>query len=135
MACETSIVSMMRFFSLFTLVSGLAVAGSWSGFLVDSRCFQSAEDNHNVSDSTVVKDGGLELRLCHPKAKTNVFAIVQSDGEELALDSAGNTQAAQLVRQGVKKSLWYVTVNGEMRKRTIAVSSIEPAVSSPGSSK
>jgi hypothetical protein len=60
--------------------------------------------------------------------------VVQSDDEAVALDSAGNTQASQLVQQGVK-SPWYVTVNGEMRKRTIAVSSIAPAASSNKSSK
>lgn len=96
---------------------------------MDAGCFRSAEDNHNVSDSPVLKDVGLEIRLCHPKAKTHAFAIVQSDGEAVALDSAGNTQAAQLVRQGLK-SPWYVTANGEIRKNTIAVSSIVPAASS-----
>jgi len=131
MTSETVIVSMIRFFSLLGFVSGLAIAGTWSGLLVDAGCFQSAADNHNVSDSPAVQDGSLEVRLCHPKAKTQAFAIVRSDGEAVALDSAGNTQAAQLVmqvanRQGAKKSLWYVTVNGEMRKRTIAVTSIAP---------
>jgi hypothetical protein len=131
---ETLITSMTRFLCLFSLVSGLAVAGTWSGFLVDAGCFRSAEDNHNVSDSPVLKDVGLEIRLCHPKAKTHVFAIVRSDDEALALDAAENTQAAQLVGQGAKAP-WYVTVNGEMRKRTIAVSSIAPAASSNASSK
>ena len=131
---ETLIASITRFVSIFSLVSSLAVAGTWSGFLVDAGCFRSAEDNHNVSDSPVLKDVGLEIRLCHPKAKTHAFAIVQSDGEAVALDSAGNTQAAQLVRQGLK-SPWYVTANGEIRKNTIAVSSIVPAASVNTSSK
>jgi hypothetical protein len=68
---------------------------TWSGLLVDAGCFRSVEDNHNVSDSPVLKDVGLEVRLCHPKVKTHSFAIVQSDGQAVALDSAGNTQAAQ----------------------------------------
>jgi hypothetical protein len=131
---ETIIASLTRFFSLFSLVSGLAVAGTWSGFLVDAGCFRSAEENHNVSDSPVLKDVGLEVRLCHPKAKTHTFAVVRADGEALALDSAGNTEASQLVRQGLK-SPWYVTASGEIRKTTIAVSSIAAAASSNASSK
>jgi hypothetical protein len=132
---ETLIASITRFVSIFSLVSSLAVAGTWSGFLVDAGCFRSAEDNHNVSDSPVLKDVGLEIRLCHPKAKTHAFAVVQSDGEALALDSAGNTQAAQLVRQGVTKAPWYVTVSGEIGKKTIAVSLIAPVASRNTSSK
>lgn len=120
---ETLIPSIMRFLSLFSLASVLAVAGTWSGFLVDSGCFQSAEENHNVSDSAVLRDVGLEVRVCHPKVKTHSFAIVQSDSEAVDLDSAGNTQAAELGRQGLK-SPWYVTVSGEMKKKTITVSSI-----------
>jgi hypothetical protein len=123
---ESLITSIIRFSSLFSLASVLAVAGTWSGLLVDAGCFRSAEDNHNVSDSPVVKDMGLEVRLCHPKLKTHSFAIVQSDDQAVALDSAGNAQAAQLVRQGLK-SPWYVTVNGEMQKGIITVSSIAPS--------
>ena len=77
---EALITSIIRFSSLFSLASVLAVAGTWSGLLVDAGCFRSAEDNHNVSDSPVLKDVGLEVRLCHPKLKTHSFAIVQSDG-------------------------------------------------------
>ena len=80
---ETLIPSIMRFLSLFSLASVLAVAGTWSGFLVDSGCFQSAEENHNVSDSAVLRDVGLEVRVCHPKVKTHSFAIVQSDSGSL----------------------------------------------------
>jgi len=120
---ETWMASIVRLISLFSLTSVLAVAGTWSGFLVDSGCFRSAEENHNVSDSPVLKDVDLEVRLCHPTLKTHSFAIVQSDGEAVALDSPGNTRAAQLVRQG-SKSPWYVTANGEMKKRIISVSSM-----------
>ncbi len=122
----TLIASITRFFCLFSLASALAVAGTWSGFLVDSGCFRSAEENHNVSDSSVVRDVDLELRLCHPTVKTHSFTMVRSNGEAVALDSVGNTQAAQLVRQG-SKSPWYVTVNGEMGTRILAVSSIASA--------
>jgi len=121
---ETRISSLKLFLPLFCLASHLGFSATWSGILVDARCFESAQDNHNVSDSPVLQDVGLEIRLCSPKAKTHSFAIVRPDGGSLAFDSTGNTQAAELVRQGVKKSPWYVTVNGEMAKKTIAVTSI-----------
>jgi len=115
--------SIIRFVTLFNLASVLAVAGTWSGFLVDSGCFRSAEQNHNVSDSPVLKDVDMELRLCHPTVKTHSFTLVRPDGEAVALDSPGNTQAAQLVQQGLK-SPWQVTVNGEKKKKAIAVSAV-----------
>jgi hypothetical protein len=65
----------------------------------------------------------MELRLCHPTVKTHSFTLVRPDGEAVALDSPGNTQAAQLVQQGLK-SPWQVTVNGEMKKKAIAVSAV-----------
>lgn len=127
MTNQTSTASLMRFASLFLAITGLAVAETWTGVLVDAGCYRSAQNNHNVSDSLAVQDVGLEIQLCHPKAKTRTFAVVQRDGEAVALSSAGNTQAAQLVRQGVAKGFVYVTVNGEMKDKTVAVNSIAPA--------
>jgi hypothetical protein len=124
MGHETRISSLKLCLPLFCLASQLGFSETWSGILVDARCFESAQDNHNVSDSPVLQDVGFEVRLCSPKAKTHSFAIVRPDGASLAFDSAGKTQAAGLVRPGVKKSTWYVTVSGEMAKKTIAVTSI-----------
>ena len=124
MGHETRVSSLKLFLPLFFLASQLGFSATWSGILVDARCFESAQDNHNVSDSPVLQDVGLEVRLCSPKTKTHSFAIVRRDGETSALDPAGNMQAAELVRQGVKKAPWYVAGNGDLAKKTIAVSSI-----------
>ena len=123
---ETRATSPMRFLPLLCLASQLAFAGTWSGFLVDARCYQSAEDNHNVSDSPALKDGGLEIRLCSPKKKTHSFSLVAPDGAQLNLNATGNKLAADLVRQGPKKSQRWVTVTGQLQKNEIAVSSITP---------
>lgn len=119
--------SLTRLLCLSCLASGFGFAATWSGNLVDAKCFQNLEENHNVSDSTVVRDLGLEIRFCSPKAKTHSFAIVQRDGVDLRLDSAGNARASDLVRQAGEKPPLYVTVNGELNKKTIAVNSITPA--------
>lgn len=118
---------MARFLCLFCAVAGMSLAGTWSGTLVDAGCYQSAKDNRNVSDSPVVRDVSMDVRVCAAKTKTQSFAIVQPDGEAVALDAAGNSQAAQLVRQETGKKPIDVTVQGEMGKKTIAVSSIARA--------
>lgn len=118
--------SVIRILSLLCLASGLGFAGTWSGDLVDAKCYQALASNHNVSDSPVLQDVASEVRFCTPKASTHHFAVVRSDDVAVALDSAGNTQAAELVRQSGPKAPLYVVVSGEMRGHTIAVSSISP---------
>jgi hypothetical protein len=126
MSNKTRISSLMLFLPLVGLASEPAFAGTWSGALVDAKCFESAQGNHNVSDSPALQDVGFEVRLCSPKAKTRSFEIVQPYGAKLTLDSKGNELASQLVEQGLKKSPWYVTVTGDLKKQAIAVNSITP---------
>jgi hypothetical protein len=118
-----------RALGLFCLSASLSFAGTWSGFLVDSRCYEAAERNVNPTDTLtyVDRDGSSELRRCSPKAKTKLFAVVQSVDPSFKLDSAGNAMAAELVRQTVKKSRLVVTVTGEMTKDTVKVDSIVAA--------
>jgi hypothetical protein len=98
-------------------------AGSWSGYLVDSKCYQNEEDNRNPWDTNpdVSRDKDLELRLCPPNAKTKSFALVQRNWVSLKFDSAGNEKAAELVRKVGKKAVFPVTVAGETdaKKKTI----------------
>ena len=124
MTSEAGNATLVRLLSLSCLMAGSVSAGTWSGTLVDARCYESAKNNHNVYDSTVVRDVRLDVKLCAPKAKTRSFAIVQLDGEDIAFDSAGNAQAAQLIRHGAAESPILVVVNGEVNKKTIAVASI-----------
>lgn len=126
MTAQTLKSPAIRIVSLFCLASGLAFAGTWSGDLVDAHCYQSLASNHNLSDSPVLQDVGMEVRYCAPKARTKVFAIIRSDDVSVPLDSAGNARAAELVRQAPSKGPYYVVVSGEMHNRTIAVNSISP---------
>jgi hypothetical protein len=109
---------------LLCVMAGVAQAGTWSGTLVDARCYQSEINNRNGYDSTAVRDVGMDVRTCAPRATAKSFAIVLPNGEEFALDAAGNSQAAQLVRKEAGKEALRVKVNGVMGKQTITVSSI-----------
>ena len=107
-------------------LSGLCFAKSWSGALVDSKCYQYEELNVNPSDTltSVDRDGRREVTFCSPSKKTKSFAVVQQFGPTLTLDSTGNTKAAELVRKIGKKSLLVVVVTGETDKSTIKVDAI-----------
>jgi hypothetical protein len=122
-------ITIPRLLALFYLSSSLSFAGTWSGFLVDSHCYEAAERNVNPTDTltSVDRDGNSEIRRCSPRAKTKSFAVVQSVGPSFKLDSVGNATAAELVRQTAKKSRLQVTVTGEMTKDTVKVDSIVAA--------
>lgn len=61
-----------------------------------------------------------------PEGADALFAILDSDGERVVLDSAGNTKAAELLRQARERSPFYVSVEGDRNKNTIQVRSIVP---------
>lgn len=119
----------IRLGALACLSAALGFAGTWSGDLVDSKCYTSEVNNRNPSDTDtfVDTDRGYEIRYCAPNAKTKSFAIVQPDGVSLPLDTAGNTQAAELVQKTGKKSVFPVAVTGKEEKGTIQVDSISLA--------
>ena len=85
---KTGTAPLMRFLPLFCLMSGLAFAETWSGTLVDAGCYQSAKNNRNAYAGSAVRDVGMDVRMCTPKAKTRSFAIMQPDSEDAALDAA-----------------------------------------------
>jgi hypothetical protein len=116
-----------------TLVAALVFFGtatvfaeSWTGDLVDSRCYTSQENNVNPFDpvSNVNHDRGYEIVVCRPNARTQSFTVVDSDGRSFQLDSSGNSKVADLVRQADKKSRLLVTVTGEKHKDAVTVDSI-----------
>ena len=119
----------IRLAALVCLSSALSSAGSWSGTLVDSKCFHNEERNVNPTDTMtyVDRDMNLEIRYCSPSAKTQSFVVVQPDGLSFRLDSAGNAKAAEFVRNKGKKSPFYVAITGEVSKDTIKVDSISAA--------
>jgi hypothetical protein len=116
----------MRLMLCFCFGSALALAESWSGLLVDSKCYAAEERNVNPTDTStaVDRDRNMEIRYCSPKAKTKSFAVLRSDGQALQLDAGGNTKAADLVAHSGKKSIYPVTVTGAMIGQTVKVDSI-----------
>jgi hypothetical protein len=102
---------------------------TWSGYLVDSKCYASQERNVNPFDSNfnTNHDRGYEIRVCQPNAKTKSFTVVDSDGVSFELDPSGNEKAANLIRQAPKKPVISVTVTGKKHEDTVAVDSISLA--------
>ena len=119
----------MRFGVVVLFSTGLSFAGTWSGTLVDARCWMFEESNVSPRHTTqfVDRDRNREVSYCSPGKKTKTFAIVPPDGVSLDLDAAGNAQAADLVRSSGTKSAMRVIVTGEIQKNLIQVSSIAVA--------
>jgi hypothetical protein len=113
------------------VLSGAATlfAETWTGYLVDSKCYAAEERNVNPHDPTfnTNHDRGYQVLFCRPKARTTSFAIVDYDGYSFELDAPGNTKAANLVRQTKGKGALKVKVTGEKQKQTLIVDSISPA--------
>lgn len=116
----------MRLAVLTFLVCAPVFAGTWSGSLVDSKCFAASERNVNPDDTltAVDRDQNQEIRYCAAGLKTKSFAIVQADGLSFALDSVGNVKAAEFVRNSRRKSRIVVVVTGELNNSAIKVASI-----------
>jgi hypothetical protein len=112
--------------ALLCLSSAFGFAESWSGALVDSKCYESAERNVNPTDTLihVDRDQNQEIRYCSPGRKTKSFAVVQQDGTSFRLDSTGNAKAAELVRKTGRKAPLAVAITGELSRNTIKVDSI-----------
>jgi hypothetical protein len=117
----------MRVAVLACLSSTLGLAESWSGTLVDSRCWDSEENNTRATSIYVDRDSNLGIRLCSPKAKTRSFMVVLPDGLNLKLDATGNEKAAELVQKSDKKNGVNVVITGETNGNTIKVYSMSMA--------
>jgi hypothetical protein len=114
------------FAALLAFASAACFAETWSGPLVDSRCYGAELRNVNPTDTHPYADvdRGYQIRYCSPTHKTKLFAIVSPEGDRLKFDDAGNTKAADLVRNINKKQVLAVTVSGEMAGKAIKVQSI-----------
>jgi len=116
----------VRLSGLLFVGSTLSFAGSWTGFLVNSKCYDSLERNKNPTDTEnyVDRDKNSEIRYCRPNAKTKLFAVVMENGLSFKLDSGGNAKAAQLMSKPSKQSSFEVSITGEMKADTVKVESI-----------
>jgi len=110
---------------LCTLGTALGQAASWSGALVDARCYTSTLNNVNPRDNSFVStDKTAAIRGCPPNQKTRAFVLVQRDGWAFNLDAAGNKRAKGLILTAGKQPLYSVEVIGERNGETLAVTTI-----------
>jgi len=117
------------FFAVLLLGSSPALAESWTGYLVDARCYASEERNVNpfAASFDANHDRGYQIRVCRPKVGTRKFAVVDSNGQSFQLDPSGNAKAADFVRRIGEKRLLNVTVTGQRHEQTVTVESISLA--------
>ena len=120
---------MFRMIAVLCLASALGYAESWTGLLVNSKCYAALERNHGPNDTEtyVDRDRNSEIRYCAPNAKTKLFAVVEDTGDQLDFDDAGNAKAADLVKNTGKKRYYPVVVTGEVTKNTVKVETISAA--------
>jgi hypothetical protein len=114
----------MRFVTLLFLASTLGFAQTWSGYLVDSKCYTADQANTNRYAGTADRDMSMTIRQCSANTKTKAFAVVLPNWDSLSLDAAGNAKAAEFLKTAGKKSPLPVTVTGKEAKNSIQVSSI-----------
>jgi hypothetical protein len=119
----------MRFASLLFCLSTVGFAGTWSGYLVDSRCYADERNNVTWDDNSFGDDMSMEVRECVATSKTKHFAIVLSDWTMLKLDAAESARAAAIAHNVAPKSAttYCVTVVGVRRKDTILASPVTTA--------
>ena len=110
--------------ALLGLTATLAFATTWTGPLVDAKCYASLENNTGPDSSYVDRDFTGMIRYCSPRAKTTSFAVVQPGGIPLRLDERGNSQAAELVPNTGKKRILIVSVMGEKIHKTLKVTKL-----------
>lgn len=117
---------MTRLIFLLCLAAPFSFAGTWSGVLVDSKCWTNEQRNINPSDTStfVDRDRNLELSYCKPKAKTKAFALVKPDGTSFRLDAGGNAKGEDLVRNAGKQPIYRVAVSGSANDKIVNVDSI-----------
>lgn len=112
----------MRLAVLLLCIATAGLAGSWSGYLVDSHCWQSWETNTSSPATTADRDMQMDLHYCSPTAHTVAFTLVLNDWSSVRLDAAGNEKALVLVRNGQR----HVTVNGTRGGGMITTGSVAP---------
>ena len=109
--------------SFFLITAGLA--STWSGFLVDSRCWTSRQDNVTMEATTVARATNADVSFCSPTRDTKRFTVVVHDWRKLRLDPTGNVRAAQVIAKAAEGSSYSATVQGLLRdKKTIEVAAL-----------
>jgi hypothetical protein len=116
----------IRLAGMLGLVATLGFATTWSGSLVDAKCYAAMVGNTRSSMSYVDRDTSWEIGYCAPRFKTKSFELVPVSGASFPLDSHGNAQASAIVRKIGKKRLIVVQVAGIRKgKKDVAVSTVK----------
>jgi uncharacterized protein YabE (DUF348 family) len=115
---------------LISLASVPALAGTWSGYLVDASCYKIRQQDTNPlnADDYANRDTSLMVELCRPSKKSKHFTVVEQNGLSFNLDAPGNAEAAQLIANNVEKTkksdFIPVVVKGTKSGQTVKVDSI-----------
>jgi len=109
--------------SLF-LISGIALAHEWSGYLVDSGCWASRQNNVSTVSTNVDRDMEMDLRFCSPTIRTRQFAVLLRDWQSVNLDPATNEKATYLARKASRPRVLFVSMNGALNGKAIHAGSI-----------
>jgi hypothetical protein len=107
-------------------IASAGLSETWTGLLVDSRCWMSRQTNVSSDVTTPGRDMALDVRACSPTLDTKKFLVVLYDWRALRLDPKGNVRAAQLAREGKSRPGIHVSVKGVLKRRTILATSISP---------
>lgn len=114
--------------SVLSLVSVVGPAGTWSGALVDSKCYASKQGNVNPNETSFAStDTRGAVRYCSPTKKTKLFGLVLKDGSAFKLAPSGNKKVLDLLLSVGKKDLYVVDVTGEENRGAVQVESITMA--------
>jgi hypothetical protein len=103
------------------LGSLLCLAETWSGKMVDAAC----KDQAAPAPAPEAQPSSPVANACEPTASTVAFGIELPDGKVLKLDSAGNTKAAEAMKNNAGKSALQATVTGSMDGQTVKVETID----------
>ena len=114
----------MRLASLLFCVSTVGFASTWSGFLVDSRCYAIGQANVSQDANVTSRNMSQQIRTCTAKSDTRHFGVVPADWKGFRFDPKGNAQAARLVQKRRKGTVMMVTVAGVRQGNRIKVASL-----------
>lgn len=113
-------MTLLRIVVLACFTTILGTAGTWSGALVDAKCYASRQTNVNPFETSPGSmDTQSAIRYCPPSAKTKVFAIVQQDGSAFTLDSSRNNKIVKFLQKTGKRSIYVVDVTGAMHRNAL----------------
>ncbi len=102
--------------TLFACLTVAASASTWTAPLIDKNCSRKAAANPDAH----TKD-------CALQCSGSGYGILDSKGNFLKFDKAGDDQALKLLKATDKKDHLRVTVDGEEKNGTIAVKSMKMA--------